>query len=159
MHPFPPRLLLTMATASLALLAGALYLQFVENMAPCPLCIMQRYGFVGVALFCIAAAVVPPTWKKPAAGLGLVSALSGGGVAIWHLWVKAHPAVSCGIDPLETSLNKIITARLLPFLFRADGFCTTEYDPILGLSLPQWALVAFVGFSLVLGWLCLRRTR
>ena len=71
MHPFPPRLLLTMATASLALLAGALYLQFVENMAPCPLCIMQRYGFVGVALFCIAAAVVPPTWKKPAAGLGL----------------------------------------------------------------------------------------
>ncbi|MBX9799671.1 MAG: disulfide bond formation protein B, partial [Burkholderiaceae bacterium] len=37
----------------------------------------------------------------------------------------------------------IPTAKLLPFLFQADGLCTTEYAPILGLSLPQWALVWF----------------
>ena len=89
----------------------------------------------------------------------MVSALTGGGVAVWHMWVKAHPTVSCGIDPMETSLNQIVTAKLLPILFKADGFCSTEYDPILGLSIPQWSFVWFVAFTLMLGWLALRRSR
>ncbi len=152
-------LLLSVALAALALLGVALYLQFVENMLPCPLCIMQRYGFAAVALICLVTAMLPQAASRAGAGLGLIAALTGGGVAGWHLWIKAHPAVSCGIDPLETSLNKIVTAKLLPFLFKADGLCTTDYDPIFGLSIPQWSLAWFVVFALALSWLALRRTR
>ena len=152
-------LLLSIAAAALALLGVALYLQFVENMLPCPLCIMQRYGFAAVALICLVTAMLPQAVSKAGAWLSLIAALTGGGVAGWHLWIKAHPAVSCGIDPLETSLNKIVTAELLPFLFKADGLCTTDYDPILGLSIPQWSLAWFLIFALALGWLALRRTR
>ncbi len=152
-------LLLLIAAAALAMLGVALYLQFVENMLPCPLCIMQRYGFAAIALICLVTAMLPQPASKAGAGLGLLAALTGGGVASWHLWIKAHPAVSCGIDPLETSLNKIFTAELLPFLFKADGLCTTDYDPILGLSIPQWSLAGFIAFALVLGWLAFRRAR
>ncbi len=149
--------LLAVAIASLALLAVALYLQHVEKMQPCPLCIIQRYAFAAVALICVVFAVLPRSAAKAGAGLGALAALAGAGVAGWHLWIKAHPSTSCGIDPLETSLNTIPTAKLLPFLFQADGLCTTDYAPILGLSIPQWSLVWFALFVIVLGWAAFRR--
>ena len=128
-NPYRP-VLLAVALVSMILLAVALYLQHVMNMLPCPLCVIQRYAF---------------------------AALAGLGVAGYHLWIKANPTISCGIDPLETSLNTIPTARLLPFLFQADGLCTTEYAPILGLSIPQWSFIWFGIFAIALGWTAWRR--
>jgi disulfide bond formation protein DsbB len=151
--------LLVVGLAALALLGAALYLQLVEKMLPCPLCIIQRYAFAAVALICLIAAALPVRAGKFGAGLGMLAAISGAGVAVWHLWVIAHPTVSCGIDPLETSLNTIPTARMLPFLFQADGLCTTEYAPILGLSIPQWSLFWFTAFAVTLGVLAFRRNR
>jgi disulfide bond formation protein DsbB len=142
--------LLGVAIVSLALLGVALYLQHVVKMQPCPLCIIQRYAFAAVALICLVFACLPNNTTKLGAGLGAIAAIAGAGVAGWHLWIKAHPSTSCGIDPLETSLNTIPTAKLLPFMFQADGLCTTDYAPILGLSIPQWALVWFVVLAFVL---------
>jgi disulfide bond formation protein DsbB len=144
---------------SFALLGVALYLQHMRNMLPCPLCIIQRYAFVAVGIICLVFAMLPRGAVKPGALLGALASLAGAGVAGWHLWVKAHPDVSCGIDPLETSLNRIPAAELMPFLFKADGLCTTEYDPILGLSIPQWSLFWFAVFTIVLIWAWLRQTR
>jgi protein dithiol:quinone oxidoreductase len=149
-------LLLAIALACIGLLSFGLYMQHVLDMQPCPLCVLQRYAFAAIAIFCLIGAVV--NTPRAAGGLALLSALTGGGIAGYHLWVQAHPAVSCGIDPLETSLNTILTARLMPFLFKADGFCTTPYPPLLGLSTPQWAMVWFVLFALTLLWIVLRRS-
>lgn len=145
-------ILFTVAIACLALLGTALYLQHVENMLPCPLCIIQRYAFAVVGLICLLFAFLPKSAARAGAALAALASLAGAGVAGRHLWIKAHPAISCGIDPLETSLNVIPTARLLPFLFQADGLCTTDYPPILGLSIPSWALVWFISFAIVLAW-------
>ena len=150
-------MLLGVALSAIALLGVGLYLQFMRDMAPCPVCILQRYAFVAVALCCGITFALPAAATRIGAALATLAALTGAGIAGWHLWVKAHPSVSCGIDPLETSLNKIITAEWLPFLFKADGFCTTEYDPILGLSIPQWSLIWFAFFMLALGSIALRR--
>lgn len=152
-------LLLTIACLCFALLSVGLFLQFAKHMAPCPLCIMQRYAFVAVGLICLITAVLPRGVMQFGAFAAMLSAMTGAGLAIWHLWIKAHPGASCGIDPMETSLNKIPTAKLMPFLFKADGFCTTEYDPILGLSIPQWALGWFVVFMLALGWVVFKRKK
>lgn len=151
--------LFVVALVSFALLGFALYLQHAQNMLPCPLCIIQRYAFAAVGLISLLFAVLPRSATKFGASLGTLAALSGAGVAGWHLWVKAHPTVSCGIDPLETSLNKIPTAELLPFLFKADGLCTAEYAPIIGLSIPQWSLLWFAVFAIVLFWAALRQSR
>jgi disulfide bond formation protein DsbB len=149
--------LLAVALAALALIAVALYLQHFQNMQPCPLCIIQRYAFAAVAVICLLFAALPRGAVKLGASLGTLAALSGAGVAGWHLWVKAHPTVSCGIDPLETALNKIPTAELLPFAFKADGLCSADYAPILGLSIPQWSLTWFAIFAIVLIWAALRQ--
>ena len=49
-------------------------------------------------------------------------------------------------------------AKVFPLGFQVDGFCSTPYPPILGLSLAQWALVAFV-LTAILVPLCIYRNR
>jgi disulfide bond formation protein DsbB len=144
-------LLLFVAFVSIALLGVALYLQYEKQMAPCPLCIIQRYAFAALALLCILFALLPSALTRFGTGLATLVALAGAATAGWHIWVFAHPGTSCGIDPLETKLNTIPTAKLLPFLFNADGFCTTPYPPIFGLSIPQWSLIWFLVLALILG--------
>ena len=146
-------LLILVALVSLGLLGVALYLQFVEKMLPCPLCIMQRYAFAGVALISLVAAFLPGTGKRVGAGLAMLSALAGAGVASWHLWIKAHPSVSCGIDPLENWVNALPTAKLLPQVFYSDGLCTAPLPPLFGLSIPAWSLIWLVilTFTLAIG--------
>lgn len=148
-------LLLLIAPACFGLLAFALYLQFYHDMQPCPRCILQRYAFWGVALFSLIGAATNAV--RPAAGLALIAALSGAYAAGQHLWVRAHPDAGCGIDPLETSLNTFLTARLWPSMFQADGMCTADYPPILGLHTPQWSLLWFLFFTVTLTWILLRR--
>ncbi len=142
----------------LALLAVALYLQLVEKMLPCPLCVMQRYAFLAIALSCLITLSLPKGVQRAGFALGFLSAMTGVGVAGYHLWVLANPAVSCGIDPLETGLNKIFLANIFPTLFKADGLCDTPYPPIFGLSIPAWAMIWFVFFALVMGtFLCAKK--
>lgn len=149
-------LLLLVAIACIAMLGIGLYLQLAMEMLPCPLCILQRYAFAALALLCLITCFLPASMLRLGAALSALAAMTGAGVAIRHLWIKANPTISCGIDPLETSLNKIFIARWLPSLFQADGLCTTEYDPILGLSIPQWALIWFGIFTITLVLVALR---
>ncbi len=148
-------LLLLIAFLSIVLIGFAVYLQHYQNMLPCPYCVILRYAFLGLALFALigALAAIP----KIAAGLGLLTALSGIGAAAHLVYVQAHPTVSCGIDPVETMLNTIFTARWLPWLFQTNGECTTPYPPVFGLSVPQGALLWMVIFSLAFGFILLRR--
>lgn len=149
--------LLLVGLAAFGLLGVALYMQHVLEQLPCPLCVMQRYAFFTVGVVCLVSSALQPGAAKAGNALGAIAALTGAGISSYHVWVQAHPAVSCGIDPLETALNKIPPAKLLPWLFHADGFCTTEYPPLLGLSTPQWALIWFGVFAIVLGWNLFRR--
>jgi disulfide bond formation protein DsbB len=155
--PTTRKVLLLIAAVSIALVGAALYLQHAKDMLPCPLCIIQRYLFLGVAIFSLIAAF--SSKAKIFAGLALASALGGLGVVSKHLYVIAHPGFSCGIDPMETVLNKIPTATLLPGLFRADGLCEAAQDTVLGLAVPQWSAVWFVLLTLSLLWVLARRAR
>ncbi|WP_323142327.1 disulfide bond formation protein B [Massilia phyllosphaerae] len=155
--PASRKILLLIAAVSLALVGAALYLQHAKDMLPCPLCIIQRYLFLGVAIFSLVGAFAGKV--KLWTGVALLSALGGLGVAGKHLYVLAHPGFSCGIDPMETVLNKIPTATLLPWAFRADGLCEAALDNVLGLSVPQWSALWFVLLGLALVWVLARRAR
>jgi protein dithiol:quinone oxidoreductase len=141
------KILLACAASCAGVLAYALYLQHVKDLAPCPLCVMQRYAFIAVMLGCLVGAF--SKYRVLGAVYALLAALVGAGIASYHLWVKAHPNSSCGIDPLETALNKIWPAQWLPSVFNADGLCSAAHEPIFGLSIPQWALAWFVALVIV----------
>ncbi len=147
-------ILLSTAAVCLLLIGAALYLQHVKDLLPCPLCVIQRYLFLGVAIGCLIGAFGRN--PKLGAGIGLAAALGGLGVVGKHLYVLAHPGFSCGIDPMETILNKIPTATYLPWLFQADGLCENATEGFLGLSIPQWSAAWFVILTGVMIWVLLR---
>ena len=91
--------------------------------------------------------------------LALLAALGGLYTVGKHLYVIANPGFSCGIDPMETFLNKIPTAEYLPWLFRADGLCEGATDGIMGLAIPQWSAIWFVVLTVLLAFVLLRKKR
>lgn len=130
-------------------LGAALFLQITKNWFPCPLCIMQRYAYVLAAVGFLGCSVtlgrggVFSTLKL----LTLLALLAGAGAAFYHVWVLAHPHQVCGVDPLQSVLNGLPWVSLWPDLFEADGFCTDPYPPFLGLSLPLWSGLGFLGLT------------
>lgn len=140
-------------------LGVALYLQHVGwngvLYPPCPLCILQRIGFLGVGVFCIFGSIVTPL-KKVSYSLAGLFTFGGLSAAIRQLWVIAYPKASCGLDPLETFINQFQIVQQLPFFFKADGLCSTILPPILGLPIPVWSLLGFIVFGLLFITLFLR---
>ncbi|MGI4842892.1 MAG: disulfide bond formation protein B [Janthinobacterium lividum] len=155
--PSNRQILFAISSICFALIGVALYLQHVHDMLPCPLCVIQRYMFLGIGVASLVAAIS----GKVRAGtvLAMLAALGGLVTVGKHLYVIANPGFSCGIDPMETFLNKIPTAEYLPWLFRADGLCEGATDGILGLAIPQWSAVWFVVLTVLLAFVLLRKKR
>ena len=148
-----PNQYLYISIVSFLLIIVAIFLQQVGYQgvfyAPCPLCILQRVGFLGIAIMCFMAASFAyfARWFQ---ALALLSSIFGLGVASRHVWILYHPEVSCGIDPLETWINQFQIVNGLPWLFKADGFCTAQLPLIFGLAVPVWSLIWFVILTSVL---------
>lgn len=139
------RYLVLLGIICLALIGGALYMQVVLEEAPCPLCILQRYALLLIAIFAfIGAAMSTRRSLTVFEVLVVLAALGGVAAAGHHVYTQFYPAVSCGVDVLQPIVDGLPLAKVFPLVFQVDGFCDTPYPPILGLSLAQWALVAFV---------------
>ena len=138
-------LLVLLGLICVALVAGALYLQYFLHEDPCPLCIIQRYFFLLIAIFAFLGARFD-NWRgvRLLEVLAALSALAGVLTAARHVYVQANPGFSCGFDALQPLVDSLPPAHWLPGVFKVAGLCETAYPPILGLTLPQWSLVAFV---------------
>ncbi len=138
-------LLVLLGVICLALVGGALYLQYAKHEDPCPLCIIQRYLFLLIALFAFVGAA-RTSWRGIAVfeTLIAIAAVAGIAGAARHLYVQLNPGFSCGFDPLQPVIDGLPPARWLPSVFKVAGLCETVYPPILGILLPGWALIAFV---------------
>ena len=77
-------------------------------------------------------------------GRGGLGAWGGGGEGGHSVYPKFGRQSGGGMVVLQPSVDDRPLARVFPLGFQVDGFCGTRYPPILGLSLAQWALVAFV---------------
>jgi disulfide bond formation protein DsbB len=138
-------LLVLLALICVALVGGALYLQFVEHQDPCPLCIIQRYFYLLIAIFAFLGARLRG-WRgvRLLELLALLSAAGGVVTAARHVYIQAHPNFSCGFDALQPIVDGLPPAHWLPSVFKVAGLCETSYPPIFGISLPGWSLIGFV---------------
>ena len=116
---------------------------------PCPLCILQRVGYLAIAIFCFLVVGIAP-FRKLFHALALLSAAYGVSVAGRQVWLLSHPETSCGIDPLEIWINQFQLSKDIPWLFKADGLCSAKLPAILGLQVPEWSLFWFSVLFLVL---------
>ena len=77
-------------TALAAMLFARIYLEEILGLAPCPLCMTQRFFVVlwgGIAL--LAALHNPVGWgRRVYASLCAVAAIGGGAIAVRHVWLQ-----------------------------------------------------------------------
>ncbi len=151
--PAPRQLNLLALLACLAAMAGALYLQHVDGLEPCPLCIFQRVGVIAAAVVLLVAALHGPK------GVGVriyglltaLAAIGGGAVAIRHIWLQNLPpdqVPACG-PGLEYMLDVFPLQNVLQQVLAGSGECAEMDWSFLGLSLPAWSLVVFAGLLVV----------
>jgi len=129
------------------LMGYGLYLQHVQNLDPCPLCILQRYAFIAVGLVALTAALHGPG-RVGQAIYGLLVTLAagtGGGIAARQIWLQHNPpnVLDCGPD-LAYMLDAFPLSQVLPKVFKGEGDCAKVTWTFLGLSIAEWALVWFV---------------
>ena len=138
----------TIAVVSLGLIGAALLLQHFVGLDPCPLCIFQRIAYFAVAVFALLAASLSPRASSRWWGaLALLSALTGVGIAGWHVWLQLNPqGMSCG-PGLATMLESFPLTEVLPKVFRGSGDCSESAWTLLGLTIAEWSLLWFVILS------------
>ena len=158
---FSRRVLALVAMASVALLAFGLYLQHVVGLEPCPMCIVQRYALVLVA---IVSGITATTNKKGLlmTGSGLLALLSGLGafVAARQSFLQWYPPeeASCGRD-LYGMIETFPLKRAIPMIFKGSGDCTKVDWTFLGGSIANWSFVCFVVIGLIGLTLMVRQAR
>ena len=147
----PRKMLALICAGCIAMLAFGLYLQHVVGLEPCPMCIVQRYALVLVAVM---AALTAFAHRKGLliTGAGLMMLLSGFGafVAARQSFLQRYPPqeASCGRD-LFGMIETFPLKRVVPMIFKGSGDCTKIDWTFLGLSIANWSFVWFTAIALL----------
>lgn len=134
------------------LLGYALYTQFHGGLLPCPLCIFQRIAFAVLGLIFLIGGLHAPiqavgrriytVFAVVASAVGI--AIAGNHVRLQHLPPDQVPACGPGLDymlealPITGVIRKVMTG---------SGECANVDWSLLGLSMPAWSLVCFIGLG------------
>jgi disulfide bond formation protein DsbB len=134
----------------LLILLAVLYFQNHLGLEPCYLCITQRVFIMSIAVVCALAALHNPTQsgQKLYAGLSTSLALVGSYFSGKQLWLQSLPedkVPACGI-PVDYLFDVFSLSEAISHLLRGDGNCAEIQWQLLGLSMPGWVLLAFVGY-------------
>jgi disulfide bond formation protein DsbB len=147
----PRRVLGLVAAACVAMLAFGLYLQHVVGLEPCPMCIVQRYALVLVAIV----AAVAAAFRARGAhvfGSALMVLLAGFGafVAARQSWLQWNPPeiATCGRD-FYGMIETFPLKRAIPMIFRGSGDCTKIDWTFLGGSIANWSFLCFAAIIVV----------
>lgn len=133
-------------------MAFALYLQYVLHLEPCPLCIFQRVAMIAIALVWLLAAIHGPqgAGRWVYAVFAAAAAAAGGAIAWRHVWLQGLPpeeVPACG-PSLDYMLDIQPLNEVIATVLKGDGDCAAIEGAFLGLSIPAWTLIAFVGLAL-----------
>jgi disulfide bond formation protein DsbB len=140
--------------ASGAVLGTALAFQYWGGLAPCVLCIWQRYAHVGILVFAaLALAAARPQWRAALLACCALAAVAGAGIAFFHVGVEQHwwqGTAECGSTLRPAATIEELRAQLLAQpVVRCDevawslfGISMAGYNVILSLALAAFALAA-----------------
>ena len=147
----PRRVWLLVCLGCIGLLAFGLYLQHVVGLEPCPMCIVQRYALVLVAII---AGVVSASGKRSlqVGGVFLVLLVAGFGafVAARQSFLQWYPpeVATCGRD-LYGMIETFPLKRAIPMIFKGGGDCTVIDWTFLGGSIANWSFICFALITLL----------
>lgn len=151
------------ALACAALLAFGYYLQYVQGLDPCPLCLVQRGFFYAVLVVLAVAALHAPVGIGKSVYGSLAALFAAGGIAaagrqVWLQHLPPERTPECGPD-LYFMLENFPLSRTLKTLVSGTGECAAVDWTFLGLSIAEWSAAWFVALFCTALWLALRSSR
>ncbi len=160
----PRRAFLLAAAVPAALLAFGYFLQYVQGLQPCPLCLVQRFFFYSVIGVCVVAALHHPGRKGTVAYASLAGlfAVVGGAVAARQVWLQHLPpdkVPACGPDLFFMLDNFPLSRVINTVLLTGTGECAKVDWTFLGFSIAEWSLGWFTLLTAFMVWLALRSIR
>jgi len=131
------------------------------GLEPCPLCMTQRIAIIAVGTVALIAFLHHPfgMMRRVYSGLGAILAILGGAISSRQLWLQSLPedqVPSCG-PSLDYMLDTFPLSETISVMLQGDGNCAEVVWTFLGLSIPGWTLIAFIGLCLINLWQMLRK--
>ena len=145
------RVYVLIVLACLGLLGFGLYLQHVVGLEPCPMCIVQRYAMIALAVVAAIAAALPgPRSHRWFGGLVLLIAGFGAFVAARQSWLQWYPPeiATCGRD-FYGMIENFPLQRAIPMIFKGSGDCSAVDWTFLGGTIANWSFLWFLAFALL----------
>jgi len=143
-----------------ALMAYAYYVQFDLGIEPCPLCIFQRLAVIAMGIFFLIGGLHAPRGggRRAYALLVLLAAAAGAAIAAYHLWVQhlpPDPTAAC--TPgwnywVENYSVRYAWSKTLASAFTGHADCGVVNWSFLGLAMPFWTLLSFIGLGAAALW-------
>ncbi|BCW87792.1 Disulfide bond formation protein B [Alphaproteobacteria bacterium SO-S41] len=138
------------------MLGFAYYMQYVEHLMPCILCLWQRpphFAAAGFGLLAFLSVGGPKVLPRLFLGLAALAFLAGAGIAIFHTGVELHlwkGLAECGgtIGPLSTDIGVLAQGMNATKIVA----CDQPSWIFLGLSMAAWNAVLSLGLAGVALW-------
>ncbi len=150
--PYSSKIGLLAALGSGALLLGAYYFQYVEKLAPCDLCYLQRWPHMAAIVVGLAAGAsfLQPRLAMLFALLAITALLVTAGIGVFHVGVEYHwwqgPQACSGRAPSSLS-----DAELKKFLLGARMVrCDEPAWKMWNISMAGWNAILSGGLAIVL---------
>lgn len=144
--------MLTLALSAVGV-GGSFFSQYVLDMHPCNMCILQRAAMIALLLVSAALVFIPPKklWSRVLETILLLApAIAGITVSIRQIWLQSLPPdkiPGCG-PGFEFIWKTNPKLDALKILFMGDGDCA-KVERVLGVPLPIWATL-FFGFIILM---------
>ncbi len=130
---------------SLGMLAFGLYLQHSQGLDPCPMCIVQRYALLFVAVSGLMTGAIGKNCMYPwGAVVMCLGAGFGAFVAARQSWLQWYPpeVATCGRD-FYGMIESYPLSRAIPMIFKGSGDCSAIDWTFLGGSIANWSFLWF----------------
>ncbi len=154
-------IMLAIALVCFGLLAFGFYLQHGVGLEPCPMCIVQRYAMILIAILSVITLVIgQKIIKKSLITLISMLALGGAFVAARQSWLQWYPPeiASCGRD-IYGMIEAFPLQKVIPMVFRGSGDCTKVDWTFLGGSIANWSFLCFLTIAVFSAFVLFRRPR
>ncbi len=143
--------------ASLGALATVFAMQYGWGIAPCPLCVYQRYPYVAAGLLALVALVVGEgAWRRRLMAATALVFTGGAGLAVYHVGVEQHWWTSAvcetglgAAQTLEELRAQILATPVVP--------CDVVSWSLFGISLAGYNAMASLPLALLAGAAAMRR--
>jgi len=150
--PFPSKIGLLAGASSGVLLGGAYYFQYIVGLAPCDLCLLQRYPHM-VTMVAGLGAVAFLRMRNVAFFLALIAIIGlfvTSGIGVYHFGVEHH----WWLGPQECSgriPSGLSSADLKKYLFSAKMVrCDEPAWVMWGISMAGWNAILSAGAAILL---------